>query len=167
MFSKKWFFFIEGSILTGMAITGIIASALFPSMVAYMKRSRDAARSSHISMFSMAIQAYFLDQNIYPEPEGWCIPVTKITASYLPKGIPKDPIKGRLSGNCDGANGTNYGYGTYTRESGSSWYYMVADMETPASGNSDVLPTDGWQPVSETFFQNLQRWQWKYLIVSD
>ena len=48
------------------AIIGILAAALFPSMTNYLKRSRDAARASNLKDISTALGAYYSDTEKYP-----------------------------------------------------------------------------------------------------
>lgn len=98
------------------AIIGILAAALFPSMTAYLKRSRDAARISGTKDISSAVGAYFSDKERYPDATGvaplGCVgnnTATGLSTNYLPKGLPTDPTANRDNG-C-GANG-NYGYGS-------------------------------------------------------
>jgi type IV pilus assembly protein PilE len=49
------------------AIIGILAAALFPSMTAYLKRSRDAARTANVKDVTTALGAYYADKEIYPD----------------------------------------------------------------------------------------------------
>jgi type IV pilus assembly protein PilE len=48
------------------AIIGILAASLFPSLTGYLKRSRDAARTSHLKDISNAVGAYYSDKETYP-----------------------------------------------------------------------------------------------------
>lgn len=52
------------------AIIGILAAALFPSMTGYLKRSRDAARASGMKDIATALGAYFADREGYPTGTG-------------------------------------------------------------------------------------------------
>jgi prepilin-type N-terminal cleavage/methylation domain-containing protein len=92
------------------AIIGILAAALFPSLTSYLKRSRDAARTAHLKDISTAVGAYYSDTESYPSNIGTtysgCINTGALGTNYLPV-IPTDPSSGRENG-C-GANG-NYGY---------------------------------------------------------
>ena len=77
------------------AIIGILAAALFPSMTAYLKRSRDAARVAGTKDLATAAGAYFSDRERYPdsEPGTGCAgnsTATGFSIVYLPKGIPVD-----------------------------------------------------------------------------
>ncbi len=79
------------------AIIGILAAALFPSMTAYLKRSRDAARVAGTKDLATAAGAYFSDRERYPDataeaPAGCAgnSTATGFSTVYLPKGIPVD-----------------------------------------------------------------------------
>ena len=77
------------------AIIGILAAALFPSMTAYLKRSRDAARVAGTKDLATAAGAYFSDRERYPDSEfiTGCAgnsTATGFSVVYLPKGIPVD-----------------------------------------------------------------------------
>ena len=55
------------------AIIGILAAALFPSMTGYLKRSRDAARTSSLKDISTAVAAYYADKERYPDGYQGCV----------------------------------------------------------------------------------------------
>jgi len=95
------------------AIIGILAAALFPSLTNYLKRARDAGRTANLKDISTAVGAYYADKQQYPDSTtAGCVgtgAATGLTANYMPKGIPADPTAGRENG-C-GANGL-YSYGS-------------------------------------------------------
>ena len=64
------------------AIIGILAAALFPSLTSYLRRSRDAARISHIKDISTAVGAYYSDNEAYPVGTG-CLDSSVLSSSYL------------------------------------------------------------------------------------
>jgi type II secretory pathway pseudopilin PulG len=49
-------------------IVGILAAALFPSLIGYMSRSRDSARLLAIREISNALSSYSTDNDVYPNP---------------------------------------------------------------------------------------------------
>jgi type IV pilus assembly protein PilE len=114
------------------AIIGILAAALFPSMTSYLKRSRDAARTSHLKDISTAVGAYFADKETYPNDDAGCVSSgsTGLNSNYMPKGVPKDPTTGKLNG-C--AVAQNYGYGSGTNTTTSSpQFFIIATLENDA-----------------------------------
>lgn len=96
------------------AIIGILAAALFPSMTNYLKRSRDAARTSNLKDISTAVGAYFSDHDNYPNADAnGCVNSGALTTKYLPKGLPRDPLTSRAA-NSNGCTSTTseYAYGS-------------------------------------------------------
>lgn len=79
------------------AIIGILAAALFPSLTSYLRRSRDAARISHIKDISNAVGAYYSDNETYPTSTG-CLDSSALSTTYLEAGIPRDPSSGHENG---------------------------------------------------------------------
>ncbi len=158
---RKWFLFIWWG-LTAIWIGGIFSAALFPSLTWYLKRSRDAARTSHLKDISNALGAYYSDKERYPDAEWWCVPVEALGERYMEAGIPKDPTENRLSGYCDGKNGTTYGYGSFTGEYWYPGFYLVAEFESQNGGNSAILP----DPYPDEEFGNqVRKWNGKYYIL--
>jgi prepilin-type N-terminal cleavage/methylation domain-containing protein len=108
------------------AIIGILAAALFPSMTAYLKRSRDAARTANIKDITTALGAVYSDKETYPDAStviAGCINTgTLITGKYMDK-VPKDP-SGSYNNGC-GANG-EYGYGSGLSTQNSPQFAMTA-----------------------------------------
>ncbi len=98
------------------AIIGILAASLSPSLNRYIQRWRDAARISHVKDISNALGTYFSDYEQYPTSALWCLDSAKLTSNYLQK-FPQDP-KGVTYNNGCGTNGI-YGYAIW------SWYVNV------------------------------------------
>jgi type IV pilus assembly protein PilE len=92
------------------AIIGVLAAALFPSMTSYLKRSRDAARTAGTKDISTAVGAYYSDKERYPDSDQGCANSGQLNANYMPKGLPKDPTSSYNNG-CTAVSGY-YGYGS-------------------------------------------------------
>jgi type II secretory pathway pseudopilin PulG len=107
------------------AIIGVLAAALFPSVTWYILRWRDTARISALRDIGGSLMNYYNDKNIFPSGPVDCNLTTALT-SYLWK-IPTDPVNSRNNG-C-GNNG-NFWYGTWI-----VWpifhYVVSADLENP------------------------------------
>ncbi len=119
------------------AIIGILAAALFPSLTSYLARGRDTSRVAGIKEISTGIAAFNVDQSSFPRglnnvgpALAECVGATYLSG-YVPK-LPVDPIKTRLD-NCGTAGG--YGYGTGV-DNGTISVLLSATMENPTGGNS-------------------------------
>jgi prepilin-type N-terminal cleavage/methylation domain-containing protein len=91
------------------AIIGILAAALFPSLTSYLARGRDTSRVSAIKEISTGIAAYNVDKSSFPAGTTNAVPasaavgaaecVSALTLSgYVPK-LPVDPTATRTT-NC-------------------------------------------------------------------
>ncbi len=121
------------------AIIGILAAALFPSMTGYLKRSRDAARTSHLKDITTALGAFYSDTERYPvrAATGSCISEpTFLLTNYFPKGFPSDP---QSTSRPNGVNGcsasTQYGYNTGTI-AGAAGFQVGTAFENANGGNT-------------------------------
>ena len=76
------------------AIIGILAAALFPSMTGYLKRSRDTARQASMKDISTSLGAYYADKENYPTSNSGCADGAMLNTVYMPKGVPIDPSVG-------------------------------------------------------------------------
>ena len=97
------------------AIIGILAAALFPSLTAYLARGRDTSRVSGIKEITTAVSAYTIDNGgTVPNGNGTgtCVPRTLLAGTYLKSKWPTDPVATTAHGNCGTAG--EYGYGTGT-----------------------------------------------------
>lgn len=151
------------------AIIGILAAALFPSMTSYLRRSRDAARTAHLKDITTAVGAYFTDKERYPDTGTWtpspvgCVNSGQLTTNYLPKGIPNDPVSGKNNG-C-GAN-NNYGYGSGTINLTAPWYAVTAILENANGGNTgNVLGYTGTFAFSSIL--TFQKWSGSGYVLSN
>lgn len=74
------------------AIIGILAAALFPSLTAYLARGRDTSRAAGIKDISTAVAAYTIDNGgTVPNGSGNCVPQTTLATNYLKSKWPVDP----------------------------------------------------------------------------
>jgi Zn-dependent protease with chaperone function/type II secretory pathway pseudopilin PulG len=144
------------------AIIGIFAAALFPSMTAYLQRSRDDARVGHIQMISTSLDAYFADYEKYPETAtSGCIPVKDIQ-SYITTNI-IDPTTGRLMDGCDGSNGQTYAYRKYTDSDGKEHYAIGVKMESWGNKNWN---SNNWNIDTIEHKTPLRSGSWPYYYVT-
>ncbi len=137
------------------AIIGILAAALFPSLTSYLARGRDTSRVAGIKEIVTAFAGWQLDK-LTPPPalnNGGIGTFTCVNSgatnigSYLPK-FPVDPTNGRFV-NCSAsagvANGA-YGYGTGTDSGGTSTFAISAVFENANGGNTgSVGPISNYQ----------------------
>jgi len=102
------------------AIIGILAAALFPSLTAYLKRSRDAGRSANLNTIATAAGAFYSDKEKYPSVNtpgtDGCVynAADSFTGTnYFPKGLPVDPLANGAQSPCGMAPNSRaqYGYG--------------------------------------------------------
>ena len=127
------------------AIIGILATALFPSMTGYLKRSRDTARISGMKDISTALGAFYADKERYPIAIGSATAAAVGTGTdelapskYLPKGMPVDPQTASRNNGAGAATNANYGYGTGTNNSAPS-YALTAILENANGGNTGAI----------------------------
>ncbi len=114
------------------AIIGILAAALFPSLTSYLKRSRDAARASNLKDMTNAIGAFYSDRERYPDAGTGCMHAWVLNVTYMEAGVPRDPQLTK-------SNGCAY-VGFYTYASGSTTasspqFALAAIFENDNGGN--------------------------------
>ncbi len=127
------------------AIIGILAAALFPSMTSYLKRSRDTARISNLKDITSAVGAFYADKERYPDHSNSCVDSgsTGLSANYLPKGTPIDPQGATRTNGC--GNSGQYGYGSGMNATNSAPQYMVtAIFENTNGGNTGSESVPNW-----------------------
>ncbi len=120
------------------AIIGILAAALFPSLTAYLARGRDTSRSTGMREISTAVASLTLDKAWIVISWVWagnaCTDSGALN-SYLPK-FPIDPIKTRQHGTCTTPG--VYGYATGTINS-VEVAIISAHMENANGGNTGSI----------------------------
>ena len=118
------------------AIIGILAAALFPSLTSYLARGRDTSRASALKEISTAIAAYIVDNTALPASTNGAAAGASDCASsgaltkQLPK-FPKDPSNSSL--NCGTAGLYGYGTGNYN---GTDTAVLSAKFENELGGNT-------------------------------
>ncbi len=135
--SPKGFTLVELMIV--IAIIGILAAALFPSLTSYLARGRDTSRAAGIKEISTGIAAYNVDTSAFPigtapaagDAAANCASSGALV-SYIPK-FPVDPTNATT--NCGTAGG--YGYGTGL-VGGSTSIALSARFENPVGGNTST-----------------------------
>ncbi|NRH20636.1 prepilin-type N-terminal cleavage/methylation domain-containing protein [Candidatus Gracilibacteria bacterium] len=124
------------------AIIGILAAALFPSLTSYLKRGRDTARASGVKEISTAVAAYQVDKQQLPTgvgTNGGCVNSGSLTA-YIQK-FPVDPNATLI---CVGAAAGIYGYGT-GQISGTTTAIITAIFENANGGNTGGVSIGAYQ----------------------
>jgi prepilin-type N-terminal cleavage/methylation domain-containing protein len=133
------------------AIIGVLAAALFPSMTSYLKRSRDAARTAHTKDISTAVGAFYSDKERYPDHTTNCVNSgsTGLSANYMPKWVPIDPQGNTRSNGC-GTSGS-YGYGSGVNSTNSTpQFFITAILENDNGGNTGSYAVTSWVGASVT-----------------
>jgi prepilin-type N-terminal cleavage/methylation domain-containing protein len=128
------------------AIIGILAAALFPSLTAYLARGRDSARIADIKDIGLWVSSYLLDKWVLPAPitpalsgNPMCIGSGGLSA-FVPK-FPVEPVATRIT-NCGVAGA--YWYGTGTNTEGTPTFTLSAMFENSTSGNTGSVTPYQW-----------------------
>jgi type IV pilus assembly protein PilE len=135
-FTTRGFTLVELMIV--IAIIGVLAAALFPSMTGYLKRSRDAARASALKDISTALGAYYSDKEYYPDAVSaavdvaGCMGTGRLNSTYMPKGVPTDPTSTNNNG-CT-TNG-RFAFGSSFTGTITPTYFLQAIFENINGGN--------------------------------
>lgn len=133
------------------AIIGILAAALFPSLTAYLARWRDTSRAAGIKEITTAVAAYAIDNNgQVPNPDNAdCAPKNTIASGSVKYLASKWPVDPSAKTHCGTAS--EYGYGTGVAN-GSNAVALSALFENPTGGNSLSGITDyKWDVTAAEF----------------
>lgn len=144
---KKGFTLIE--LLIVIAIIGVLAVALLPTISGGPGKARDAARTAALSQIVQGIENYNLDKGSYPTGRG-CLGAANDTTTalepYFKSGIPKDPNKDQA--NSAGANCTGqYYYVELINGAKQDGYAVVTTLEK-GTPNSDFSANDLANPLT-------------------
>lgn len=130
MKSNRGFTLIE--LLVVIAIIGILASVVMVSLNSARGKARDATRKSQLSELQKAVELYNIDNNNYPNTDGWIYDSTgtlhtALVPDYI-KVIPKDPTFK--------AGGNGYYRYMYYSNNTQGWYCFYAQLESISSPDS-------------------------------
>ena len=136
------------------AIIGILAAALLPSLTSYLANARDSGRVSNLRAIKVAGSAFFTNNgNFNGAISGDCVNSGNL-AQYMSNKVPADTSATRDHAGCIG----QYAAGTGTINAADS-FVLYASLESAGKGNTGAI-TDmsttfpGWTDVSG--IQNLK-----------
>lgn len=154
MKSKKAFTLIE--LLIVIAIIGILAAALYPTIRDAIARGRDGGREGDLNNLATSIEAFNADYGTYPTDSG-CIGLateevfldptdgtTSVIKDYFKGGqAPTDPSQNRTTGEAGTANDcveAGHYYYHYFGGTGGVEFIIATVMESERNNNYDSQP---------------------------
>jgi prepilin-type N-terminal cleavage/methylation domain-containing protein len=151
MKTKKGFTLIE--LLIVIAIIGILAAALLPTILNAPARGRDAARQGHMNQIVAALEAYNSDNGSYPNSAaaqaGACVGGgdvfdTGLEAYFAGGNAPQDPSgnRGTAAGGVTDCVAAGQYYYQYVGDAAIAEYILATVMEIEGNNNTDVPPAD-------------------------
>ncbi len=143
---KKGFTLIE--LLIVIAIIGVLAVALLPTILNAPAKGRDAARQSHIKTAMNAIEAAALEIGVYPDINvGFCINELDSSRRMVINGNPVDLTKffsgGQVPQDPSGKTAMDCAGIRYCPMTSEGHYFLITAMERPENANCslDIFPT--------------------------
>lgn len=122
------------------AIIGILAAVLYPSLMGYFESSRDTNRQAGLRNIVLALSQYQRDKSEYPEDTTKCAlkDLEEKLKSYT-NNFSKDPKKGFGVTGCTDQDKGGYGYARIkdTSETPNAAYVLAAKVETRGNANFD------------------------------
>lgn len=124
------------------AIIGILAAALFPSLTSYLAGARDSGRVSNVRSIKVAAASYFTNNGDFEAIVGAANCVSSGTLNqYMSNKVPKNTSAGINNANCTFAAGSGaYAASTGTVNS-SPALALYAQLESAGKGNTGALAT--------------------------
>lgn len=115
------------------AIIGILAAALFPSLTSYLAGARDSGRVSNLRSIKVAAASFFTNNSTYSGLVVWDCVNSGWLLQYMSNKVPTDPNATRLHGGCTAP--ANYA-ATIGDINGSEAYVLYAGLESQGKGNT-------------------------------
>ena len=143
------------------AIIGILAAALFPSLTSYLAGARDSGRVSNVRAIKVAAASYFTNNGNFDAIVGAnnCVSDTDLN-QYMSNKVPKNTSSSIHNANCTYVLGSgSYAASTGTVNS-SPALALYAQVESAGKGNTGAL-SSGSTVESQigtdlSFIQNLK-----------
>lgn len=136
-----------------MAIIGILAAVLFPSITRYLVQGRDTSRKTAVAQISTAVSSYAIsNQWLFPTGTGSgdkCINKAELKNEL--QNFPTDPIAGRKNGGCLWGE---YGYGVGENSATTKMFAVSAELETQSGGQVTVGDLTKYQGSGATVLTN-------------
>lgn len=137
------------------AIIGILAAALFPSLTSYLAGARDSGRVSNLRSIKVAAASFFTNNSTYSGlvTAAYCVNSGSLL-QYMSNKVPSDPNVTR-----DNGCGTNGQYAAVIwLINGSEAYVLQTRVESPGKGNTGSTTMSTLSGADVIFIQTLKTW---------